>query len=81
MFSISLWYEEYNLWLVLKSLIGLTYSQLGCSSTRKNSKTIFNGGGIGTEYVQSMLPGYSFGYPGLFSVLLIIEPHLNSVKE
>ena len=80
MFSISLSYEEYNLWSVLKSL-GLTYSQLGCSSTRKNSKTIFNGGGIGTEYVQSMLPGYFFGYPGLFSVLLIIEPHSNSVKE
>ena len=57
----------------------LTHSQLEVSSTSKTSKVIFNGGRIVNEYAQSMFPGYFFGYPGLFSVLLTTEPH--SVKS
>ena len=78
--SISLRYRDYKLWSALQS-IGLTYSQVECSSTSKNSKTTFNGGRIETEYAQSMLAGYCSGYPGLFSVLLITEPHSVKAQE
>ena len=36
-------------------------------------------GGIGTTYKQSVLFRYSFGYPGLFSLLLTTLPQ--AVKE
>ena len=79
------YYYSFQLGLILLNIIIATYLQIPpyFPSKLKSSNIIFNAmpDEIGTVYVQYMLLGYCFGYPGLFSVLLITEPHSVEAKE